>query len=501
MENYALISVQDKNKLYYICKILKKYKINILSTGGTSDKIKKLGFSTKKIKDITNFNEILDGRVKTLHPKIHGGILYDRKNPIHKKIIKKSKIPTINYVIVNLYKFKKTVKENKTHDECLENIDIGGHSLIRSAAKNYKYVNVLTNIKDYNKLEKELKKNKGETSFNFKKNLAKKAYKLIYDYDLQINKWFNKNDYKIKNKKFKKLKYGENPHQKASILLKGQYPNFDKLYGNEISYNNVNDVISAISCLNDLPNTGVVIVKHANPCGVACHSNISKALKKALKSDTRSSYGGVVALNKNIDDRIVKIFKNIFLDIIIAPNFTKDALNILKKKKVIILKLKKRKKLKTFKEIKSIPGGYLKQDFNNVIFNKKILKCVTTLKSTVKYIDDMIFAFIVAKHVKSNAIVLANDKQVVGIGAGQMSRVDAIDIALNKMRDNFGKMNPFVFASDGFLPFADNITLLKNTKCKGIIQPGGSKNDEILIKKANTLGIPMYFTGIRHFKH
>ena len=503
MKEFALISVQDKKGLLIICKIFKKYKIDIISTGGTFNKIKKLGFKAKKVQGITKFEEILDGRVKTLHPKIHGGLLFDRENNNHTNIINKNNIPIINYLVVNLYDFINAIENEESYDQCIENIDIGGHAMIRAAAKNFKYVTVLTEIKDYKNLEKELKQNKGKTSLNFRKRLAKKAFELIYSYDLEISSWFNKK-HLVKNNK--KLKYGENPHQNANLYSNKsgknfRYPFFNKIHGSDISYNNINDVTYAIYCLNDLKKSAVVFVKHANPCGAASHNKISTAFVKALKSDEQSAFGGVVALNRDVNEHLAKKVKNIFLNIIIAPNFTRSALKILKMNEIIILKLSNSRKIKLSKEIKSIPGGLLEQDFDNTILNKSTINCVTKFKSEKKYINDMIFAFSVAKHVKSNAIVLAKNNQVLGIGAGQMSRVDSIRISINKMKNNFNSNMPFVLASDGFFPFADNIELLKNTKCRGIIQPGGSRNDPILIQKANNLKIPMYFTGIRHFRH
>jgi len=466
MKKTALISVQDKKGLHIICKIFKKYNIEIISTGKTFKKIKNLGFSSKKISEITNFDEILDGRVKTLHPKIHGGILFDRNNIEHKNLIIKNNIPLINFVIINLYSFKKTVEEKKSYNECINNIDIGGHSLIRASAKNYKHVTIISDPNDYADLKNELINNKGKTSFNFRKKLAKKAFELIHAYDLEIINWINKKYLYPKNYTKKILKYGENPHQKGILYLNYKnnvYPNFTKIYGKEISYNNINDVNCALNCLNDFQKPCTVIVKHANPCGVACDKNIYNAFNKSLKCDSQSTFGGIVALNRKINLKIANKIKNIFLDIVIAPNFTTKATKILKKKNLIVLKSLKFKEKIFLKEIKSINGGYLEQDIDNIILNKKKLACVTKIKILKNDMNDMIFAFTVCKHIKSNAIVLAKNQQVLGIGAGQMSRIDSVKIAFNKMKTNFGKNSSYIFASDGFLPFKDSINFLKNS--------------------------------------
>ncbi|MBS56914.1 MAG: bifunctional phosphoribosylaminoimidazolecarboxamide formyltransferase/IMP cyclohydrolase PurH [Rickettsiales bacterium] len=497
MKEYALISVQNKKNLSIICNTFKKNKINIISTGGSYKTIKKLGFKAIKVSEITKFEEVLDGRVKTLHPKIHAGILFDRKKSNHKKIITKKNIPAINYLVVNLYDFKKTIKNTNDKEKSIENIDIGGHSLIRAAAKNYKYVNVVTDIKDYKKLDYELKLNNGKTSIDFRKKLANKAFRIIGKYDLIISNWFNNKN----NLLSKKLKYGENPHQKAYLISKKNKPLLSfikKIQGKEMSYNNINDTICAISCIKDLNKYAAVFIKHSNPCGAAQNNNIVKAFDNALASDRQSAYGGVVIFNKCINEQLAKKINKIHLDIIIAPSFNKSALNILKNKKVILLILKKTNQKK---EVKSIPGGLIEQEIDKTVVKRKNLRCVTKFKSQNKLLDDMIFAYSIAKHVKSNAIVIAKNSQVMGIGAGQMSRIDAIEISMNKMKKNFGKNKSYVLASDGFLPFPDNITKLSKSGCRGIIQPGGSKNDSFIIEKANKYKIPMYFTGIRQFKH
>ena len=503
MKKSALISVQNKKNLDILCKIFKKYNIEIISTGGTYKKIINLGYKAKKISDITNFNEILDGRVKTLHPKIHGGILFDRNISKHKALINKNNIPVINFVIINLYAFKEAVKEKKSYDQCINNIDIGGHSLIRASAKNYKYVTIISDPEDYNNLRDELIKNNGETSLKFRKKRAAKAFELIQDYDSEISNWINNKSFYYKNDAKTILKYGENPHQKAFLYHNSndQYPNFTKITGKEISYNNLNDVNCALNCLNDFNKPCSVIVKHENPCGVASNNNIYTAFVKSLECDPQSAYGGIVALNRSVNFKIANKINNIFLEIVIAPNFTSKAIKILKKKKLIALKISKVKEKIFFNQFKSIGEGYIEQEFDNIILNKNKMACVTKNKLSKKNISDMIFAFTVCKHVKSNAIVFAKNQQVLGIGAGQMSRIDSIKIAFSKMKKNFGKDSSYFFASDGFLPFEDNINTLKNSKCIGIIQPGGSKNDKKLIKKANSLKIPMYFTGVRHFKH
>ena len=500
----ALISVADKKGLSSLCKILSKYDVKIFSTGNTYKKIRDLNFKVHKIDSLTNYKEILDGRVKTLHPKIHGGILFKRnkKNQINE--IKKEKILPIDLVIVNLYPFKKIISKHKSYEECLENIDIGGHTLIRAAAKNFKDVTILCNIDDYKIFIKELKTYNGKTSLNFRKQMAKKAFSNILNIDNEINNWFNK-DIRKKSKLIKtKLRYGENPHQKAFVYHKNKnevFSNFKTIQGQNFSYNNVIDINSCLGCINEFSEPSVVIVKHGNPCCAASSTNIKSAFNKAIHSDKVSAYGGIIALNRKIDDKISLEIKKLFFQIIIAPGYTLKALKILKQKNILIIKSKRNKGL-YLNESKTLPGGeILQQETNNIILNNKILKCVTNLTASKEIRSDLIFAIKVCKHVKSNAIVIAKNKQVLGIGPGQTNRLESIKIAINNMKKNFKRKPSFVLASDGFLPFLDNIKILKGKKCISIAQPGGSIMDQKIIYQANLQKIPMYFTNLRYFKH
>lgn len=499
MNRQALISLSNKKNIKLICKILNDYKIQIIASDNTYKKIIGLGFKAKRVKNITKYNELFEGRVKTLHPIIHGGILFKRSDIKHYNQAKKNKIPLIDFVIINLYPFTEMVSKKNSNELLIENIDIGGHALIRSAAKNFKYVTTICDYKDYNSLKLEMKKNDGFTTLNYRKKLATKAFDKISKYDFKIKEWFEKKYLQKKNKRKINLKYGENPHQKASLYINNKL-SFNNFTNKKLSYNNVNDATSGIECIKDFKKPAAVIIKHASPCGLAVSTNLFSAIKKCLESDPKSSFGGILSVNNVINEHVAeKIILN-FFEIVIAPNFTKKALAIFKRKKNLIL-LKSKLNNNLFKEYKSIHGGVIEQQKNNLLIKKNHLHCVTTKKANKNIINDMLFAINVSKHVKSNAIVIAKKNQVLGIGGGQTSRIDSISLALKKMKTNFKSKSGFVLASDGFLPFKDNIKILKHTNCLGIIQPGGSKNDLEVIKCANSLKIPMYFSKIRHFKH
>tara|TARA_B100000686_G_C16796592_1_gene982831 strand:- start:2379 stop:3875 length:1497 start_codon:yes stop_codon:yes gene_type:complete len=498
MKKVALVSVSNKKRLITICKIFNKYNIKMISSGQSYNEIKKLGYTSKKISTVTKQKEILNGRVKTLDSKIHGGILFKRENNNHIKTIESLKIPQIDFVITNLYPFEKIVKQNSNLDKCIENIDIGGHTLIRSAIKNYKNVTVVCDINDYKIFEEELIKNNGATTLEFRKKLASKAIEMIYRYDKQIYIWFSKNVYK---NNVIPLRYGENPHQKSLLYLNHNNNNFKKIQGRELSYNNINDINTAIKCLSEFKKPTSVIVKHANPCGVSSSKNILNAFVKSLESDKKSAYGGIVALNSKVNELLAKKLNRFFFEIIIAPNFSIKAIKQLSKKNTIVIKNKLDKFYFKNKEQKQVFLGLLEQDPNNILIDNKKLKCVTNKKINNKVMKELLFSFSVCKHVSSNAIVISKNQQVLGIGGGQTNRVDSIMIALKKMRENFGKINNYVVASDAFFPFIDNIRALNKKNCIAVIQPGGSKNDKKIIDEANSMGISMYFSGIRHFKH
>ena len=504
-EEFALISVYNKNGLKNLCSSLFKNDIKIISTGSTAKHILSLGFPCKSVSNVTKFKEILDGRVKTLHPNIHASLLFNRKKNRHIKSFNKLKFPVIDFLIVNLYPFEKIIKKTSDFSKCIEMIDIGGPALLRSSSKNHESVTTICDIKDYKSLINELNNNLGSTTLDFRKKMAQKAYATTANYDSVISNWFNKNKtryFKIRNHQKINLRYGENPNQKSFFYKnKSKKTFFDNiLQGKKISYNNVLDIDSAINCLNEFSEPTCIIIKHNNPCGVSSCKRILSAYQKAHLADPISAFGGIVALNRLVTLNLAKQISNNFYEIIIANNFTKPALKIFsKKKKLIIIKSKNLlidKKL----DIKSINGGYVFQDKNLTKINLKNIYCVSNKKAPRKTLEDLIFSFRVCKHVKSNSIVLAKNKQTIGIGAGQMSRVDATKLSLMKASNHTKKIG-FVAASDAFFPFTDNLKLLIKNNCKSVIQPKGSINDNKTIKCVNSYRLSLYFSNYRFFKH
>ncbi len=505
----AIISVSDKSKLAIILPVLKRFNIEIISSGGTYKKIRNMKYNCIEVSNYTNFPEMLDGRVKTLHPKIHAGILNIRKNKQQQKDLKKRKISNIDLVIVDLYPFEKKIEEKVKFDELLEYIDIGGSTLIRAAAKNFKDVTVITNIEDYDLLAKELKNNKGATSFYFRKVMSAKAFNITAYYDSVISNFLNKNSNikfpktkTIHGKLIENLRYGENPHQQASIYSSTNNLNIKKIHGKDLSYNNYNDIYSALSILSSFKKKiGAIIIKHANPCGASCEKNQLIAFKNSLMCDPVSAFGGVVAINSSISKKLAVELNKVFFEIIISRGFNKEALKILKKKKNTRLIDCSKFKLTENEHYLFLQNSFLMQDVNNVISIKK-LKIVTNRKPSKHQLNNMIFAFNICKFVKSNAIVLASNKSTIGIGAGQPSRLDSCNIASNKALQFVPeKIINSVAASDAFFPFPDGVKELIRVGVKAIIQPGGSINDKKVIKVANDAGIVMAFTGTRHFKH
>jgi len=503
----AIISVSDKTNLKLILPILKKFKIEIISSGGTYKKIKSLKFKCIEISNYTGFSQMLDGRVKTLHPKIHAGILNVRKNLRHKKDLKKKNIPNIDLVIIDLYPFKKMLE--KKSKKLIEYVDIGGSALIRAAAKNFNDVTVISNISDYTDLVKELKKNKGSTSIKFRKFMSSKAFSFSAYYDSVISNWLN-NQLNIKfpehetihGKLLERLRYGENPHQEGSLY--GTHNNLDikKIHGKNLSYNNYNDIYSAINILASFKKEkGTVIIKHANPCGVSTEKNQVKSFKNALECDPISAFGGVIAINSKITKKLALEINKIFFEVIISRGFDKSAIKILKKRKNIRLIIFNQFNFIRKKNYLFLENSFLSQDRNEILFKNKI-KIVTKKKPSPDQLKSLKFAFNICKFVKSNAIVLANGKSTIGIGAGQPSRLDSCKIASNKAHEFLpDKVINSVAASDAFFPFPDGIQELIESGIKAIIQPGGSINDKEVIKAANKAGISMVFTKTRHFKH
>ncbi len=509
----ALISVFDKENLSIVLKVLKKNKINIISSGGTYKKIKKLGFRCKDVSEYTGFEEMLDGRVKTLHPKIHSGILFKRNKKIHKKQMLKKQFEPIDLVIVNFYPFETVIKKTSDKKKIIENIDIGGPSMVRAAAKNAEHVTVVTDKQDYSKLISELNKFNGKTTYDFRKKMASKAFSLTAYYDAIVSEWFNR-DIGLEfperktffGKKINELRYGENPHQKSSIYinsLKNDNLNLKQINGKDLSYNNYNDIFAGLDILfSNLKYPSTVIIKHANPCGVASNKSAFQSFLKAQASDPISAFGGIVACNYKINKKIAKEINKTFFEVVLAKGFDEKALRIFKKKKnmrvIDISKFNYESKVTS----KFFDNSFLLQQKDDLIFHRKKLKIVTKNKPSKKELKDIEFAFRICKFVKSNAIVIVKDSSTIGIGAGQQNRLDSCKIATQKAR----KFQPkhllnSVAASDAFFPFEDGIRTLINAGVKTIVQPGGSIRDKKVIEAANKAQIKMLFTGIRHFNH
>ena len=504
----AIISVSNKKNLNLILPILKKFNIEIISSGGSFKKIRAMNYNCIKISNYTNFSEMLSGRVKTLHPKIHAGILGVRNNKNHQKDLKKNNIPFIDLVIVDLYPFEEQINKKKIN-KLVEYIDIGGTALIRSAAKNFDDVTVISNIDDYSKLANELKINKGSTSIKFRKFMSAKAFDLTAYYDSVISNWFNeKLNIKFPEKKtlygklIENLRYGENPHQQGSLYKRTEKLNLKKLHGKNLSYNNYNDIFSALAILKTFKkNQSVTIIKHANPCGVSIEKDQIKSFKNAFNCDPISAFGGVVAINSAVSKKLALELNKIFFEIILSNGFKKDALKILKRKKNIRLIDCSKYSFSNKKEYLFLGNSFLMQDSDSILFNKKI-KIVSKKKPSKKQIQSLNFAFNICKFIKSNAIVLVNEKSTIGIGSGQPSRLESCKIASNKALEFLPeKMMNSVAASDAFFPFPDGIEQLIEAGVKAVIQPGGSINDNKIIKAANNAGVIMAFTGTRHFKH
>ena len=509
----ALISVSNKENLILLLKTLKKFNVNIISSGGTYTSIKKLGYQCTELSKYTGFKEMLDGRVKTLHPKIHAGILHDRQTKTHKSEMSKQNFPAIDLIVVNFYPFQKIVTSTKNPKQIIENIDIGGPTMVRAAAKNFKNVTIITNRNDYTSLIKELETLKGKTSLKYRELMSSKAFGLTAYYDAMIANWFNK---KLKiefperktifGRKLKKLRYGENPHQQSSVYVNDyddKQLGFEQIHGKELSYNNYNDMFSSLEILNTLKkNSGTVIIKHANPCGVSENKSPLISFKNAYASDPISAFGGVIACNYKIKKKVaLEISKN-FLEVLLAKDFDKESLEILRRKKNLRIINISNFKQSNLISVKFFDRSFLLQNKDNIVLDKKKLKCVTKLKPKKKELAEIQFAFNVCKHVKSNAIVLCNNFSTIGIGAGQPSRLDSCKIAVQKARQfQPSKIKNSIAASDAFFPFVDGINALIKAGVKTIIQPGGSIRDQEVINAANKAKIKMLFTNVRHFNH
>ena len=512
----ALISVSDKTGILDFAKELNDLGIEILSTGGTAKLLRENNIPVKEVSEYTGFPEMLDGRVKTLHPKIHGGLLALRDNPEHMQTLKEHNIGLIDMVVVNLYPFEKTTqKPGVTIEEVIENIDIGGPSMLRSAAKNHKDVAVICNANRYSQVIDELKRNKGTLSKALMRDLAIEVFGRTSLYDNAIHKYLRNyfqgttpsaglpEELNLSFEKIQDLRYGENPHQKGAFYKeKGKTKglvNLKQLQGKELSFNNILDLNAALELVKEFKDPAAVIVKHNNPCGVAEDKSLDKAYLAAWKCDQLSAFGGIVALNRKMDLKTAKVVaKSGFLECIIAPGFDKDAVLLFKDKKNLrLLELDDLIPIDE-PEFKRVTGGLLLQDKDLATLDMSKLKVVTKKKPTKKELESLIFAWKVAKHVKSNAIILARGTKTVGIGAGQMSRVDSVFICTKKS----GKLaKGSVLASDAFFPKEDAITLAAKYKIKAIIQPGGSIADAKIIQTADKHKIAMVTTGMRHFRH
>ena len=508
----ALISVSDKSDLQKILPTLDKYKINLISSGGTYKEIKKLGYKCNELSKYTEFEEMLGGRVKTLHPKIHAGILSDRSNKRHQDEMVKNRFKNIDLIIVNFYPFQKIVSKTKNSRNIIENIDIGGPTMVRAAAKNFKDVLIITDKKDYDALVDELRQHKGKTSLQFREYMASKAFSLTAYYDSMIAAWFNKKlnitfpDRKtIFGKKLTQLRYGENPHQKSSIYVNDfndQETGLKKISGKDLSYNNYNDIFAGLEILASFKKSGTIIIKHTNPSGASINKSPIRSFQESLDCDPVSAFGGVVACNFKIDKKIAKKMSSVFFEVILARGFNKEALKILRSKKNLrLIDISKFKYKKNY-QIKYFDNSFLIQEKDKEIFNIKKLKFVTKLKPTKKELKSAEFTFNICKFVKSNSIVISNNFSTIGIGAGQPSRLDSCKIATQKANKfQPKKLKNSIAASDAFFPFPDGIKKLITAGVKVIIQPGGSIRDKESIAAANKAKIKMIFTGIRHFNH
>ncbi len=504
MVKRALISVSDKRNLEWFAKGLVNLQIEIIATGGTSSLLRENHIPHVKVEDITRFPEILDGRVKTLHPTIFAGILYLRKNSEQQTQLREFGIGPIDMVVVNFYPFEKMAKKNPPLEKILELIDIGGPSLVRASAKNFQDVIVLVDPDDYEWVLSHLEKNRDVDTYK-RKELAIKAFKTTCLYDLNIFNYFSKTEKEFPEELFihaskrMKLRYGENPHQKGSLYLEEVSPFKDMRIhgGKELSYNNILDMNSALSMISSFEEPFAVIIKHTNPCGAGIGEDINEAFGKAFSSDPKSAFGGIIGVNRIVNEKLAEEISYHFFEVVLAPGYEENALVILKEKKnlrVIEIRMDYREDI----EWKKVMGGFLYQDADNAEIKKEDLKVVTERAPTEQEMEDLLFSWKIVKFVKSNAVVIGKGRQTIGIGAGQMSRVDSVELAIRKA---ILPLQGSSLASDAFFPFPDSIEIAAKAGITAIIQPGGSIRDKEVIEEANKHRIAMVFTGIRHFRH
>ena len=505
----ALISLSDKKNLKFLLENLKKYNIKLISSGGTFKEIKRLKFKCLEVSKFTGSEEILQGRVKTLHPKIHAGILNKRNDKNHLKDMKENDYQNIDLVIVNFYPFDKTLEQTNNHKKIIENIDIGGPTLVRAAAKNYNDVTVINSSENYQNLINELKKNNGATSLKFREKMAQLTFTETAYYDSVISTYFNKiSNIDFPQKKIihsnliEKLRYGENPHQDAAIYSTNNKTSINQIHGKQLSFNNYNDIFTALSISKSLPkNIGTVIVKHANPCGVSANKNNLKSFESAFNCDPVSAFGGIVSCNFKINKVIANRLNKIFLEVIIANGFDKSALKILKSKKNIRLIDASNFLLDQKLKIISSNHSFLIQSEDKQIFKKSDFKIVSKRTPNRIQLENLIFAFNVCRYVKSNAIVLVSNLNTIGIGSGQPSRLDSCQIAIDKMKKFQNSNDDIVAASDAFFPFTDGVEKLIQSGVSAIIQPYGSIRDKEIIKFVNETNKILVFSKTRHFRH
>lgn len=499
----ALISVYYKDNLEPIIRELNRLGANIYSTGGTETFIRSLGVNVIAVEDLTSYPSILGGRVKTLHPKVFGGILARRSNESDKDQLAQYEIPEIDLVIVDLYPFEETVESGAGHDDVIEKIDIGGISLIRAAAKNFKDVVILASKDDYTELYEMLKSQNGTTTIDQRQRFAQKAFNITSNYDTAIFQYFNQENplpvFKHSIQTSQTLRYGENPHQKG-VFYGNLDAMFTKLHGKELSYNNLVDVDAAVALIDEFTEPTIAILKHTNACGVATRSFIKEAWIDALACDPVSAFGGVIIANAEIDAETATEINKIFYEVLIAPAFTDEALQILQEKKNRIILFRQPVELPA-KQFKTLLNGVIEQDKDNTVEGPEQMTPVTSRKPTEQELKDLYFANKVVKHTKSNTIVFAKNNQLMSSGVGQTSRVDALKQAVIKA-ESFGfDLNGAVMASDAFFPFPDCVELAAEAGILAVLQPGGSINDKLSVEMCNEKNISMVTTGVRHFKH
>jgi len=499
----ALISVFYKDGLERIVNKLDELQVTLYSTGGTKKFIEELGYPVQSVESVTGYPSILGGRVKTLHPKIFGGILARRDNENDQDHLKKYEIPEFDLVVVDLYPFEETLAKTQDENEIIEKIDIGGISLIRAAAKNFQDVLVVPSSEFYDDLMDVLEKNNGATSLEERKWFAAQAFNISSHYDTEIFKWFNRSAqikaFKESRRKAKVLRYGENPHQEG-IFYGALEEVFEQLNGKELSYNNLLDLDAAIQLINDFDETTFAVIKHNNACGLASRDTLLQAWKDALAGDPVSAFGGILVTNRKVDKATAEEINKIFFEIILAPDYEPEALKILKTKKNRII-LKKKSYQFPEKQFRSLLNGVLEQEKDTKTEQPEELKVVTRVAPTADQTEDLLFANKIVKHTKSNSIVLVKNKQLIGSGTGQTSRIDALKQAIEKAKNFELPLEGSVMASDAFFPFADSVEIADQAGVKAVIQPGGSIRDQESVDYCDQHNMAMVFTGFRHFKH